>query len=162
MDRLLLPPTRLRLRIVLFVILIIPALIGSTLWSTKLCAVAMVAFLVGTYRQSLISGAEFHTNMAILFVPLSTKTMKLKFVATIETSLERRAGLWTFFLFGPTFMVFSWIADFLLPWIGGAYGLTLVSGKGKRVHAWQGNNEDDFQKNLAMLKNATGAEVVRA
>lgn len=161
MERFLHPLPRIQFRVGLFVLLIIPPLVTSGPWTGKISAVVMVSFLVGTYRRSVISGGTFQTNMTWMFIPFSPRRCKLKYVATIETGLEPRAGWWTFFLFGPSFWVFSRICDFLMPWIGGEMKLWLRSAKGKRLLAWQGNSNDHFQANLAMLKNATGAEVVR-
>jgi hypothetical protein len=79
----------------------------------------------------------------------------------IETEADQRAGWRVFFFLGAyTWIVFR-IADYLLPWFGGFYRLSLRSAKGKRVLVWQGNSDDLFEENLALLENATGLPVER-
>jgi hypothetical protein len=48
------------------------------------------------------------------------------------------------------------------PWIGEEYELWLVTAKGKRFLAWQGNGDNWFQHNLELLKQVTGATIERA
>ena len=161
MERELQPHPRVKLRWILFGVLLLPALISSATWYEKLFAALLLAFVVGTYRQSRICGDRFESGMILMFKQLRVRKWKLDRVVVIETEVATRADLGTVVLFAPLW-AFLRICGWLLPWLGGEIKLWLRSAKGKRVLAWQGNSEEHYQTNLEMLQTATGAEVQRA
>ena len=156
------PVPRIRVRCVLLVALVIPALISGMSILEKIAACAFMTVLVGSYRQSQITEERFRTRLVVCFWPLPLKSCKLKRVVAVETKLEDRASWGTFFLFGLGQWLLSRIFDRLLPWLGGDYQIWLRQPKEKRLIAWQGCKEDDFHENLQLLKSAApNAEVCR-
>ncbi len=161
MERELLPLPRVKIRWILFVLLLLPALMSSTAWYEKLFPALLVASVVGTYRQSRICGDRFESRMILLFWPLRVRKWKLDRVVVIETEMASRGGMGAGLLIAPLW-IFGRICDWLLPWLGGDIKLWLRSAKGKRVLAWQGNSDEHYQTNLEILQTATGADVQRA
>ncbi|HJT31741.1 MAG TPA: hypothetical protein VJ783_06775 [Pirellulales bacterium] len=48
-----------------------------------------------------------------------------------------------------------------MPWFGGDFKLWLWAATGKRVLAWQGSRDEDFQNNLRLMVRATHLPVER-
>ena len=51
--------------------------------------------------------------------------------------------------------------DSCVPWFGGDFKLWLWAATGKRVLAWQGSRDEDFQNNLRLMVRATHLPVER-
>ena len=68
-------------------------------------------------------------------------------------------GFWTFLLFGPMQVVFSYVFDLLIPALGGAYEIWLITAKGREIAAWQGMNQAHFDANVELLAARSGAEI---
>ena len=162
MDRPLGPLPNWTKRWVVFGVLILPALFAPGIsWIGKLLSVAMVAVLVGSARDARLVGTELLTQLFVAFVPCQPQRCKLKFIVEIEA--ENRKGIgavdWIFFL------GFNWFMDRIMqwiwPWMAGELELWVVTARDKKMLAWRGNGETDFQANLAALTSATGATVKR-
>lgn len=162
MDRPLGPLPNWKVRWIVFGVLILPALFTPSLsWFSKLFALAMVASLVGSARDSRVIGTELVTQLFIAFIPKKPERCKLKFVVEIEAENRKGAGAvdWIFF------MGFNWFMDRIMqwiwPWMAGELELWVVTARDKKMLAWRGNGDVAFQTNLATLTSATGATVKR-
>lgn len=149
------------IRIGVFVVLLILLLISPGSWAGKFVGLVMIAFLTNSFRESFIDGDILYVQLTICFIPLKMKKYRLKKYSQIEIELEQPAGWWTFFLFGPIYWLWMRIIDFAIPWLGGLFQLW-VANQEKRVLVWQGCSEEDFDRNLESLKNATGLQAVRS
>jgi hypothetical protein len=161
MERELVPPTSLRFRIILLILLVtpLPFLFGS---SPLICVLScgLPLIFTGTYRLSRIVETTFETRFYFAFIPFPLKKCKLATVGYVETTYgNSRPGMWTFILFGPLQFVMGWIFDYLIPSLGGPYEIWLVTAKGREIIAWQGHNQQYFDANLELLQNQTGAEI---
>ena len=47
----------------------------------------------------------------------------------------------------------------LIPALGGAYEIWLITAKGREISAWQGINQQHFEENVELLAARSGAEV---
>lgn len=160
-DRDLVPIPRVSLRWILFAVLALFALFSNTPWLMKPLALIVPAFITGTYRESRIRNGRFQTRMVYFFVPGRRRSWKLERFVAVETELEQHAGCLTILFFGPFFWFLTYVVDWLLPWLGGDFILWLHTAKGKRILAWQGSSDENFQENLNTLVSVTGAEVIR-
>lgn len=158
--RWMIPRINQRFRIGLCLVLLILLAISPGVWVGKFIGATMIAFLTGSFRESFIDGDILYVQLTICFIPLKQKKYRLKKYTRIEIELEQPAGWWTFFLFGPVYWLWMRIIDFAVPWLGGLFQLW-VANKKKRVLVWQGTSEEDFNRNLQSLTNATGLEAVR-
>lgn len=161
MDRPLGPLPNWKTRWIVFGVMILPALFAGSGWLLKLLAIALVAALVGSARESRVVGTDLVTQLFIAFVPRQPERCKLKFVVQIEA--ENRKGIgavdWMFF------MGFNWVMDRIMqwiwPWMAGELELWVITARDKKMLAWRGNGDANFQANLATLTSATGAAVKR-
>lgn len=168
MDRTLGPlPNWMRRRIVFVVVAIISAVMlwryiePGTAWVGGPAAFAMIAGLVGSAREGRVTGTELIVQQFVAFMPLKPKRCKLKFVVQIEAQNRKDIGGMDWILFGG----FNWFMDRIMqwiwPWMAGELELWVVTARDKKMLAWRGNGDDEFQKNLATLTSATGAAVRR-
>ncbi len=162
MDRPLGPLPNWKLRWIVFGVLALPALLAPlSAWFWKLLSVAIVAALVGSARESRVSGTDLMTQLFIAFIPKKPERCKLKFIVLVEAENRRGIGAvdWMFFL------GFNWVMDRIMqwiwPWMAGELELWVVTARDKKMLAWRGNGDDAFQANLATLTSATGATVRR-
>ena len=129
-------------------------------WWTKalFCIVPLV--LMGTYRTATIDGDKFRSQLVVGFVPLKPIKCNLPAVLYIETKYnDVGEGAETFMALKPIKAVFSTIMDLMIPLMGGAYEIWLVTAKGREIVAWQGFNQKLFEENVALLTARTGAEL---
>ena len=161
MEHKLIPFVDLRIRIPVLMVLLLPVALSSglgMLWRVLACFMPLV--LSGTYRVTQIRGEWLQTCLYLGFVPVKRHRCKLAAVVSIGTKFGgSQPGFWTFILFGPIQWIFSWIFDFLIPAIGGPYELWVETAKGREFPVWQGVLQQYFEKNLALLRNQTGAEI---
>ena len=162
MDRPLGPLPNWTIRWIVFGVLILPALFSPQVsWVAKPFAVALMAALVGSARDSRLVGTDLVTQLFVAFVPCKPERCKLKFIVQIEA--ENRKGIgavdWIFFL------GFNWVMDRIMqwiwPWMAGELELWVVTARDRKMLAWRGNGDAAFQSNLATLTSATGAAVKR-
>ena len=161
MDRPLGPLPNWTIRWVAFGVLILPAVIARTGWPLKLCAMALVASLVGSARDSRVAGAELVTRLFVGFIPLKPERCKLKFIVQIETENRRDVGAVDLLFFAGIHFVMDRVMQWVWPWMVGELELWVVTARDKRILAWRGNGDEAFQTNLATLMSATGASVKR-
>lgn len=162
MDRPLGPLPNWIKRWIIFGILALPALLAGQLpWVLKPFALAVVAVIIGSDRESRVRGTDLVTRQFIAFVPLKPQRCKLKFVVQIEAQNRKNVGAADWLLF----LGFNWIMDRIMqwvwPWMAGELELWVVTARDKRMLAWRGNGDGEFQANLATLTSATGAPLKR-
>jgi hypothetical protein len=156
------PLPRFGWRSALFALLILPVVLSSGGLTGKVVSAVVAAVVTGTYRESRIRGQRFESRMVICFLPLRFRRWKLQQIVEIATDVEGRMGCGWVLVFGPFLWLMWRLCDWLLPWIGGEYAIWLVLANGKRILAWQGNSDDNFQWNLELLERLARAPVVRA
>jgi hypothetical protein len=161
MDQVLIPRTNLPLRIVALVVLVIPVwLIPGWPLQVRFFSMIMPLIFTGTYRISRIVETKFETQFFFAFIPFPMQKCKLATVGYIETVYGNdQPGMWTFILFGPLQFIMGFVFNYLLPAFGGPFEIWLVTAKGKEIKAWQGHNQDFFDKNLKLLQTHTTAEL---
>lgn len=161
MDRSLLPMPNWTLRVIVCVVMALPALLSpGPLW-TKLFGLAFVIVLTGSARESRVLGDEFETRLFVAFRSVKVERCKLKVVVEVETQLRQEANAADWLIFGGMMWAMDCIMRYIWPWMAGEFELTLLTARDKRVLAWRGNGEEAFQQNLATLVSATGARIRR-
>jgi hypothetical protein len=160
MERQLVPELKLGYRLAALGVLLVPVAFAWRLGiAVQLLACVVPLVLTGTYRVSTLKGDAFATRFHMAFVPLSRSRCNLRGVVDIHTTYQSQFGWWTLILFGPLQWVFGKLFDFLIPAIGGPYEIWLETAKGREILAWNGFNQQHFEKNLELLRTRTGAEV---
>ncbi|WP_010586950.1 hypothetical protein [Schlesneria paludicola] len=154
------PVTNLTPRYWVVGFVLVPFLLLPIPWWVKLIGCITPIVLAGTYRISTIEGDKFRTQLFLGFVPLKPQKCNLPAVLYIETKYNALgAGFGTLLLLGPMQYVFSTIFDMLIPALGGAYEIWLVTAKGREIVAWQGFNQKLFEENVELLTARSGAEL---
>ncbi|MDZ4685740.1 MAG: hypothetical protein SH850_11795 [Planctomycetaceae bacterium] len=160
MERYLEPVANPRRRVIILGVLLIPVLLSwriGVVW--QLLACLMPVMLTGTYRVSRLTGERFDTQFHLGFVPLKRLQCRLQAVVYLLTIYQSGQGWGTFFLFGPVQWLIGHVFDYLIPSLGGPYEIWLETAKGRQILAWNGYNQQLFEKNLELLRSRTGAEV---
>jgi hypothetical protein len=163
-DRLYLAPVRnFRRRAIIWAALCIFALIGSADWLPKFAFCLSMGLLLGSFPQASLGGGAFHREFFVLFLRAQKKKWKLERFVQIEIASEDRPfdSFANVFKSGEIMNRIWGMFDACAPWLGGDYKLYLRSASGKRVLAWQGSNDEQFQGNLEALQRATGLKVER-
>ncbi|HEY0981675.1 MULTISPECIES: hypothetical protein [unclassified Schlesneria] len=161
METILPPEVKLGPRIAVLVVLLLPIVfVPHMVWWLRLVACILPMALTGTYRVSSINGDRFQTQLYFAYFPLKPQKCNLPGVVYVETKYSSiGSGIWTFLLLGPLQYVFGFIFDMLIPALGGAYEIWLITAKGREIPAWQGFNQEQFEANFALLQARTGAEI---
>jgi hypothetical protein len=129
-------------------------------WWARMLGCLLPAALIGTYRVSTVNGDKFSSQLSFAFVPLKPQKCNLPGVIYIETKYNAIGpGIGTFLMFGPLQFIFGYVFDLLIPALGGAYEIWLITAKGREIAAWQGFNQQHFEANVELLAARTGAEV---
>lgn len=157
------PVRSLKIRAIVVAALCLLALVGTTGWGMKAVCCLSMALWLGSFRQARVLDGHFCRELYVMFARVQAKKWKFERFVRIETSLEdspftslarlSRSGelldrLWRLF-------------DSCVPWFGGDYKLWLRAATGKRVLAWQGSRDEDFQDNLRLMASATHLPVER-
>jgi hypothetical protein len=150
-----------RVRIVVFVLLLIPVIFASRLSvPERFMSCFLPLLLTGTYRMSAIRGDRFRTRLHVGFFPVVSHRCNLRGVTFINVKYGREgSGFGTFLLFGPLQAILGRVFDFLIPSFGGPYQIHLVTAKGRELVAWQGFSDVQFRSILDLLCRLTRAEV---
>jgi len=160
----LLPHSWLWLRVGLFVAIAGAGLATGARTPSKVIWVVSAAFVLGSFRLAKFREGHFERRMIFMFVPLQLKRWPMERFVDIETRFGdpgAMGGMLIFSIFNIFFVLWSWLFDRLIPWLGGRFQLRLkLAGKG-RVLVWQGNSEKTFQENLEILEQTTGLRVRR-
>lgn len=161
MDAILLPEVKLRPRIIILAVMLIPVVIAPRLSVPfRLLACVVPLMLTGTYRISTIDGDKFRSQLFVGFMPLKIRKCNLAGVQYIETKYNSfGAVIDTVPILSVVQFIFIGIFDMLMPALGGAYEIWLITSKGREIVAWQGFHEKHFEDNLALLKARSGAEL---
>jgi hypothetical protein len=152
---------RLRVRIVVLVLLMVPIVLAShRSLPQRLLACVVPLIVTGMYRTSKIRGDRFTTHFHVAFFPVTTQRCNVRGVTHINTHYGHVGSGWgTFILFGPMQVIFGRLFDFLMPSIGGPYQIHLVTARGRELTAWQGSKEPEFRRILDLLLSVTQAEL---
>ena len=155
------PEPKLAPRYVALGLMLLPVLLVTYLpWWVRLLACILPFSLTGTYRLSTVNGDKFRTQLYFAFIPLKPVKCNLPGVIFVETKYNAAGpGIWTFLLLGPLQFVFGFIFDMLIPALGGADEIWLITAKGREISAWQGVNQEHFEANVELLAARSGAEV---
>jgi len=160
-DQRVLLGVRLRVRIVVLVLLLVPIVVASRRsLPERLLACVVPLTVTGMYRTSKIRGDRFTTHFHLAFFPVTTQRCNVRGVTHINTRYGHVGSGWgTVILFGPLQALFGRLFDFLMPSIGGPYQIHLVTAKGRELTAWQGTTETEFRRVLDLLLSVTHAEL---
>jgi hypothetical protein len=161
MEIILPPEVKLGPRVITLIILLLPLLLVSGMpWWLRLAGCIVPLAITGTYRISKLNGDKFRTQLVFAFIAFKPVKCNLPGVIYIETRYNAAGGgLAAWMLFGPLGFLMSFVFDLLLPVLGGAYEIWLITAKGREILAWQGLNQHQFETSLALLTARTGAEV---
>lgn len=160
MEHELAPATKLKVRLIILGVLLVPIVIIPG-WPiiVRILSIGMPMIFAGTYRISRIVETKFETRFYFAFIPFPQQKCKLGTVGFIETNFgASQPGIWTLILFGPLQFIMGFAFDYLMPALGGPYEIWLITAKGKEIKAWQGHNQDYFDANLRLLQSHTTAE----
>ena len=151
-----LQPRYWTLGVVVFLFAVVPYIP----WWARILACGLPMALTGTYRVSTVNGDKFRTQLYFAFMPLKPVKCNLLAVVYVETKYNAAGpGLGTFLMFGPLQVIFGALFDMLIPALGGAYEIWLITPKGREIAAWQGFDQKHFEANVELLAARTGAEV---
>ena len=161
METILQPEIKLTPRYWALAVMLLPILFVPYIpWWLRLLACFLPTALSGTYRVSAVNGDKFRTQLFFAFMPLKPEKCNLPGVVYVETKYNAGGpGIATFLMFGPVQFVFGLLFDMLIPALGGAYEIWLITAKGREIIAWQGFNQTHFEENLALLAARSGGEV---
>lgn len=161
MEVVLPPQVKLVPRYCLLALLLLPIVFVPhfSIWLRLVACIVPLA-VTGTYRVSSINGDKFRSKLFFAFLPIKEEKCNLPAVVYVETKYSAwglSSGM--MFIFAPVIFILGFIFDLLMPALGGAYEIWLVTAKGKEIVAWQGFDQTQFDENLALLASRTGAEV---
>ena len=163
-DRLSLEPVRnSRRRAIIWGALCAFALIGTAEILPKFAFCLSMGLILGSFPQAHLENGAFHRDLYVLFLRVRKQRWKLERFVQIETGLEDRPfdSFANVFKSGELMNRIWGLFDACAPWLGGDYKIWLRAASGKRVLAWQGSNDDQFQANLDVLRRTTGLQVER-
>ncbi len=154
MEVILQPEVKLQPRYWTLGVLLLPILFTPHVyWWLRIVACFLPVALTGTYRVSTVNGDKFRSQLFFAFMPLKPEKCNLPGVVYVETKYNA-TGLGTFLM-----LYVGFLFDMLIPALGGAYEIWLVTAKGREIVAWQGSDQKQFEENLALLASRTGGEV---
>lgn len=129
-------------------------------WWLRLVGCVVPVTLTGTYRISSVDGDKFRSQFYFAFMPLKPQKCNLPGVLYVETKYNSTGFvLESLPLLRPLRFIFITIFDLLIPALGGAFEIWLVTAKGREIVAWQGFDEKHFEENVELLQARSGAEV---
>lgn len=95
--------------------------------------------LAGTYRISTIRADKFTSQLYVAFLPMRPAKCKLAGVSFIETKYNSWGFFGeTFWILSPIRFLFLTIFDLLMPALGGAYEIWLITAKGREIVSFRG------------------------
>ncbi len=161
MELTLQPETNVRQRYWILGVMLLPLLFVPHLpWWLRLLSCVVPLILTGTYRVTTIDGDKFRTQLFLAFLPLKPQKCNLPGVVYVETKYSSGVNFAeTLPMLYPLRFIFITIFDLLIPALGGAYEIWLITAKGREIVAWQGFDQKFFEDNLALLTARSGAEV---
>lgn len=151
------PIRRWWLRLIVTLAVASPAFVSRADWYKKVIFAAGMAGWIGSYPVARIRNQRFERAMFVLFIPVPVKRWSLDRFSGVQPESEPHDpyALGWLWIFGG-WWIWSYVLDWMIPWMGGPYKLWLRALSGKRVLAWQGSNEDQFRANLDLLLTRTG------
>jgi hypothetical protein len=155
------PVRSFKLRLAIWVALCALALIGTTGPGPKFAFCLSMGLLTGSFPQSFLMDGAFYWELYVLFFRVNKNRWKLSRFVQIEIELEDRPfdSMANVFKLAELLNRIWALFDACVPWLGGDYKIYLRSASGKRVLAWQGSNDGQYQANLELLRRATGLKV---
>lgn len=149
------------LRLILVVPLLALAYPGTAPLTLKGLYCAMVLFIGGSYRRSRIVGADFERTMFLMFVPVRKRRWPIDRFTQIETDWKQETRVESSWFLGIPLWLTMHAFDRIIPWLGGPFKLWLRAVSGKRVLAWQGASEKNFNENIVRIQSTLGIPVQR-
>ncbi|HWB09836.1 MAG TPA: hypothetical protein VG826_11440 [Pirellulales bacterium] len=157
------PVRRFRLRFFIWLALCALALIGTTGPGPKFAFCLSMGLLLGSFPQAYLREGAFHRELFVIFFRVQQKRWKLSRFVQIEIDVEESPfdSMANVFKLGELLNRIWGLFDACVPWLGGDYKIYLRGASGKRVLAWQGSNDEQFQGNLDLLGRTSGLKVER-
>jgi hypothetical protein len=159
----LLPRRSYRRRLGIWIALCALGLISTAAAWPKFAFCLSMGLLTGSFPQAYLLDGALHKELYVLFFRVNQKRWKLSRFVQIEIDLEDRpfGSMANILKLGELLnQIWAWF-DACIPWLGGDYKVYLRSSSGKRVLAWQGSNDEQYQANLDLLRTATGLKIDR-
>lgn len=157
------PVRSMKIRAIVVAGLCLLALVGTSGWAMKAVFCLSMALWLGSFRQARVLDGHLCRELYVMFARVQSKKWKFERFVRIETSLEDSpfASLARLSRSGELLDRLWRLFDSCVPWFGGDYKLWLRAATGKRVLAWQGSRDEDFQDNLRLMVRATRLPVER-
>jgi hypothetical protein len=157
------PVRRFRRRFFIWLALCALALIGTAGAASKFAFCLSMGLLLGSFPQAYLQEEAFHRELFVIFLRVQKKRWKLSRFVQIEIDLEEGPfdSMANVFKSGELLSRIWSLFDACVPWLGGDYKIYLRSASGKRVLAWQGSNDGQYQRNLDLLGRTSGLKVER-
>ena len=160
MEVILQPVANPKARLWAIAIILLPVVLIPIPWWIRVLACIMPIFLAAISRVTTVDGDKFRTQLFIGSLPLKPVKCNLPGVLYIETKFNSTgSGIGAFLPFKPLRDLLSTLLDIMIPAIGGAYEIWLITAKGREIVAWQGYDQKCFEENVALLTARAGAEV---
>jgi hypothetical protein len=155
------PHRRVGPRLAVLTGLVFFLLLGSPPLLGLLAFTLAAALLLGSFPRAYASSVGIERELLVMFVTVHVARHDWKNFEAIETDIEEQTPTELFFLLGFDTLVWGWVVNHLLPWLGGDFKLWLRTPSGARVLAWQGDGETRFRANLGILESQSGLPVTR-
>jgi hypothetical protein len=159
----LLPRRSYKLRLGIWIALCALGLIGTAAAGPTFAFCLSMGLLTGSFPQAYLLEGALCKELYVLFFRVNKKRWKLSRFIQIEIGLEDRPfdNMANVLKLGELLnQIWAWF-DACVPWLGGDYKIYLRSSSGKRVLAWHGSNDAQYQANLELLRTATGLKIDR-
>lgn len=157
MNRDLKPVPDRKIRLAVVAVLWVLALSVQAGWLEKLVLLLLVLVLVGSWRQFRVSPKSIKHRWTVCFAGLPHRRWSLRRFTRVEVCYEEATTTMDLVLFGWMGFLYGWIISLCLPWIGGTYQIWLNDDHdNQRVLAWQGNSQEQFERNIEILQATTG------
>ncbi len=152
----LLPVRSRNRRALIYLGLVVFIVIGQAPFHKQLFFDLTVGLLIGSYPVVEIKNKTIERTLMIFFFPVHKKMWRRRDFFGVEASREPRitetVGCLVLFFFWYWFL--SRLLDYVIPWLGGNYKLSLRQCDDESVLIWQGNSTSDYEANLALLESA--------
>jgi hypothetical protein len=155
------PHRRSSLRLLVLVGLVLLAVICGASWYHLAVFAFFMGLLLGTFPRVRLRGELLEREFLLLFMPLHHVECRLGEIESLETGVEEQLGVAYGCLIGFQTWVIGKLVDRMAPWLGGDCKIWLRLRSGRRLLAWQGNNEQHFRQNLTVLERSTDLRAVR-
>ena len=132
-------------------------LIASPWWTpdSKLIACLIAVAVFGTYRQTLICKTNVSWKLWLAFIPLGTWNCSLQGAHSLSSEWEEQGGMLEALMLGMWGLFFAPLIDWLSPFRGGVFKLSIKTGDGRKILIWRGRSMRAFHSNHRLLQTVT-------